>query len=120
MSKKINLKAGSIIAFKKHSLLKRIQSWFKREELPYNRYLIMAFGWREYPLEKDKIIFEPVKRYNSKESTELFVQCYFMSVFSSVEELKDVINSVRPNTIVGDSTLENSKFYKKITYSNAN
>lgn len=114
------IEAGSVISWKKHSLLKEIWAWIRRKELPYNRFTIIP-NRTELILINDTgatfnaAIYEPIRKYSRSESNKLSVLCKDCN-YNNEDwvDTANIINLVRPNTFAGPTTLNTCRYYKKV------
>ena len=114
------IEAGSVIAWKKYSLLKEIWAWIRRKELPYNRFTIIP-NRTELILINDTgatfnaAIYEPIRKYSRSESNKLSVLCKDCN-YNNEDwvDTANIINLVRPNTFTGLTTLNACRYYKKV------
>lgn len=114
------IEAGSVISWKKYSLLKEIWAWLRRKELPHNRFTIIP-NRTELILINDTgatfnaVIYEPIRKYSRLESNKLSVLCKDCN-YNNEDwvDTANIINLVRPNTFAGPTTLNTCRYYKKV------
>lgn len=116
----IMVEAGSVIAWKKYSLLKEVWAWIRRKELPYNKFTIIP-SRTELILINDMgcnfnaSIYEPIRKYSKVESNKLNILCKDNGYDSEDwVDTSNIINLVRPNTFSGTTTLNTCRYYKEV------
>lgn len=120
--KKFNLKHGSVLLWKDYNVFKRFWAWLTGKKLPYNRWML----WNSV---MDNACFlnmtspkayELVKPYNNKELKKLenFATKTSISEVIVEDDLKLIINCIRPNTIdvnggtIDGDWLAGNKYYR--------
>lgn len=119
----MTLDAGSVIAWKEYSPIKKFWYNLRRRELPYNKFtivpskteLIIVDGGLGFLL--NATVYEPIRKYSRAESGKLDLLCGDAK-YNNEDwvEIANIINLVRPNTFSGPTTLDTSKYYKKVKY----
>lgn len=114
------IEAGSVIAWKKYSLLKEVWAWLRRKELPYNRFTIIPGRTgliliNDTGINFNAAIYEPIRKYSKVESNKLNILCKD-SGYNNEDwvDTANIINLVRPNTFAGPTTLNTCRYYKKV------
>lgn len=115
MKKKIiEVKPGSVLMYKDYSWPKRMWAKMTKKNLPYNRYFFPAVAQEIMVKDnEDMVIYEPMKKYNKKETEKLLNICWDYS--EDIKEIILIINEIRPNTIDTENPdFESNKYYKTI------
>lgn len=115
------VEAGSVIAWKKYSLLKEVWAWLRRKELPHNRFTIIPSRTELILINNagkadfNAAIYEPIRKYSKVESSKLSILCKD-SGYNNEDwvDTANIINLVRPNTFAGSTTLNTCRYYKKV------
>lgn len=110
------LKPGTILVWKKHSMLKRIWHTMIGKELIYNRFTIIPEETELYfrQIGKNVHIYEPIRKYSKSEENKLAVLMGDKITYEDWLEVTDIINLVRPNTFCGHIALNECRYYKKV------
>lgn len=112
--KTINVKAGSIVAYKYYSIFEKL--WYKiiNKPLKYNSFDLCPVDM-EVETYKDCDIFEPVKSYSRSETSKAIHKYLRYITLADDTDILSIVNYIRPNTISDLSEIANSKFYKKVS-----
>lgn len=118
--KAIPIEAGSILCWKNYNIFKRIWYRLLNRELQYNMFgiitdttkLIKACGL-------NIALYTPIRKYSSEETIRLKKMCEefannFNLCVGTWEDVMRIVNLIRFNTFTGNSTLQDSKYYKNI------
>lgn len=114
-SKIVTLKPGTILCWKDYSIFRILWSKLTKKSLSYNRFAIITdpkdfITFSTYT----SIAYEPVKAYTQKELQKLTELVKKNADSDTFEDIKVIIDAVRPNTLKKELTLDNCKYYKKI------
>lgn len=121
--KKFDIKFGSVILWKKYNVFKRLWAKIKGKELPYNRWAMFNAEEEDvYVYGSDLKLYELIKPYNGKELKKLDAAATNVVISDMIleDDLKLIINCIRPNTIPDSTDPENgdwlagNKYYKEI------
>ena len=111
------LEPGSIIVWKDYSLLKKIWYNFLKRDLPYNKFTLITQKTELLSVngnfDSNTAIYEPIRKYSKLESNKLAVITGSLRYWL---DIADIINVIRPNTISGSITLDECKYYRKISF----
>lgn len=121
--KSFDIKVGSVMFWKQYNVFKRLWAWITGKKLPYNKWALFTtdLGKSSFPFQVATKVYEPVKPYTNKELKKLetlATQTVIADVIAD-EDLKLIINCVRPNTIhvdggvIDGDWLAGNKYYKK-------
>ncbi|MGM9531574.1 hypothetical protein [Intestinibacter sp.] len=120
--KTVDIKAGSVFAYKNYNIFKKLLYKLLNKSLKYNEFDFCPVPICDLEIDGDIDVFEPIKNYSSKEEIKAMKE--YMDFFFSVSEYYNtsdsatnvckIINTIRPNTIEDITEIANSKFYKKI------
>lgn len=120
--KTVDIKAGSVFAYKNHNIFKKLLYKLLNKPLKYNEFDFCPIPIYDTEIDCDIDVFEPIKSYSSKEiakATKEYMDFFFgineyYDTYNSATNICKIINTIRPNTIEDLSEIDNSKFYKKI------
>lgn len=114
------LEPGSIIVWKDYSLLKKIWYNFLKRDLPYNKFTLITQKTELLSVnsnfDSNTAIYEPIRKYSKLESNKLAVITGSLRYSNNWLDIADIINVIRPNTISGSITLDECKYYRKISF----
>lgn len=118
IARTLNLKPGSVIAWKEYPWYKRVWNTVLGRELPLNKFKpvtdrieLLVTKWYDSSIK----IYAPTKAYNNAETAKLRTIVYGNKVLS-LEDLNASVNCVRPNTLDENTKrIENVKYYFEIT-----
>lgn len=106
---------GTILCWKEYNIFTKLWNKLKKRDLPYNKFEIIPTSIELLTIDKYNFVaYAPIRKYSKQEIHKL------QSVYDNCvndrnwEDIKAIINIVRPNTFNDYSTLEECKYYKKI------
>lgn len=109
------VRPGTILCWKEYNIFTRLWNKLKKKDLPYNKFEIIPTSIELLTIDKyNFVVYAPIRKYSKQEIHKL------QSVYDNCvndrnwEDIKAIINIVRPNTFNDYSTLEECKYYKKI------
>ena len=109
------VRPGTILCWKEYNTFTKLWNKLKKRDLPYNKFEIIPTSIELLTIDKYNFVaYAPIRKYSKQEIHKL------QSVYDNCvndrnwEDIKAIINIVRPNTFNDYSTLEECKYYKKI------
>lgn len=109
------VRPGTILCWKEYNIFTKLWNKLKKRDLPYNKFEIIPTSIELLTIDKYNFVaYAPIRKYSKREIHKL------QSVYDNYvndrnwEDIKAIINIVRPNTFNDSSTLEECKYYKKI------
>lgn len=109
------VRPGTILCWKEYNIFTKLWNKLKKRDLPYNKFEIIPTSIELLTIDKYNFVaYAPIRKYSKQEIHKL------QSVYNNCvndrnwEDIKAIINIVRPNTFNDSSTLEECKYYKKI------
>lgn len=109
------VRPGTILCWKEYNIFTKLWNKLKKRDLPYNKFEIIPTSIELLTIDKYNFVaYAPIRKYSKQEIHELqsvYNNCIPNSYW---EDVKTIINIVRPNTFSDSSTLEECKYYKKI------
>lgn len=109
------VRPGTILRWKEYNIFTKLWNKLKKRDLPYNKFEIIPTSIELLTIDKYNFVaYAPIRKYSKQEIHKL------QSVYDNCvndrnwEDIKAIINIVRPNTFNDSSTLEECKYYKKI------
>lgn len=109
------VRPGTILCWKEYNIFTKLWNKLKKRDLPYNKFEIIPTSIELLTIDKYNFVaYAPIRKYSKQEIHKL------QSVYDNCvndrnwEDIKAIINIVRPNTFNDYSTLEECKYYKKI------
>ena len=109
------VRPGTILCWKEYNIFTKLWNKLKKRDLPYNKFEIIPTSIELLTIDKYNFVaYAPIRKYSKQEIHKL------QSVYDNRvndrnwEDIKAIINIVRPNTFNDSSTLEECKYYKKI------
>nr|DAR70428.1 MAG TPA: hypothetical protein [Caudoviricetes sp.] len=109
------VRPGTILCWKEYNIFTKLWNKLKKRDLPYNKFEIIPTSIELLTIDKYNFVaYAPIRKYSKQEIHKL------QSVYDNCvndrnwEDIKAIINIVRPNTFNDSSTLEECKYYKKI------
>lgn len=109
------VRPGTILCWKEYNIFTKLWNKLKKRDLPYNKFDIIPTSIELLTIDKYNFVaYAPIRKYSKQEIHKL------QSVYDNCvndrnwEDIKAIINIVRPNTFNDYSTLEECKYYKKI------
>lgn len=109
------VRPGAILCWKEYNIFTKLWNKLKKRDLPYNKFEIIPTSIELLTIDKYNFVaYAPIRKYSKQEIHKL------QSVYDNCvndrnwEDIKAIINIVRPNTFNDYSTLEECKYYKKI------
>jgi hypothetical protein len=109
------VRPGTILCWKEYNIFTKLWNKLKKRDLPYNKFEIIPTSIELLTIDKYNFVaYAPIRKYSKQEIHKL------QSVYDNYvndrnwEDIKAIINIVRPNTFNDSSTLEECKYYKKI------
>lgn len=109
------VRPGTILCWKEYNIFTKLWNKLKKRDLPYNKFEIIPTSIELLTIDKyNFVVYAPIRKYSKQEIHKL------QSVYDNCvndrnwEDIKAIINIVRPNTFNDYSTLEECKYYKKI------
>lgn len=109
------VRPGTILCWKEYNIFTKLWNKLKKRDLPYNKFEIIPTSIELLTIDKYNFVaYAPIRKYSKQEIHKL------QSVYDNYvndrnwEDIKAIINIVRPNTFNDSSTLEKCKYYKKI------
>lgn len=108
------VRPGTILCWKDYSIFTRIWSKLRKRDLLCNRFEIISTTIELLTIDKYNFTaYAPIRNYNKQETRKLQTLCENCTTDHNWDEIKTIINIIRPNTF-GNSTIEECKYYKKI------
>lgn len=109
------VRPGTILCWKEYNIFTKLWNKLKKRDLPYNKFEIIPTSIELLTIDKYNFVaYAPIRKYSKQEIHKLqsvYNNCILNSYW---EDVKTIINIVRPNTFSDSSTLEECKYYKKI------
>ena len=109
------VRPGTILCGKEYNIFTKLWNKLKKRDLPYNKFEIIPTSIELLTIDKYNFVaYAPIRKYSKQEIHKLqsvYNNCIPNSYW---EDVKTIINIVRPNTFNDSSTLEECKYYKKI------
>lgn len=109
------VRPGTILCWKEYNIFTKLWNKLKKRDLPYNKFEIIPTSIELLTIDKYNFVaYAPIRKYSKQEIHKLqsvYNNCIPNSYW---EDVKTIINTVRPNTFNDSSTLEECKYYKKI------
>lgn len=109
------VRPGTILCWKEYNIFTKLWNKLKKRDLPYNKFEIIPTSIELLTIDRYNFVaYAPIRKYSKQEIHKLqsvYNNCIPNSYW---EDVKTIINIVRPNTFSGSSTLEECKYYKKI------
>lgn len=109
------VRPGTILCWKEYNIFTRLWNKLKKKDLPYNKFEIIPTSIELLTIDRYNFVaYAPIRKYSKQEIHKLqsvYNNCIPNSYW---EDVKTIINIVRPNTFNDSSTLEECKYYKKI------
>lgn len=109
------VRPGTILCWKEYNIFTKLWNKLKKRDLPYNKFEIIPTSIELLTIDRYNFVaYAPICKYSKREIHKL------QSVYDNCvndrnwEDIKAIINIVRPNTFNDSSTLEECKYYKKI------
>lgn len=109
------VRPGTILCWKEYNIFTKLWNKLKKRDLLYNKFEIIPTSIELLTIDKYNFVaYAPIRKYSKQEIHKL------QSVYDNCvndrnwEDIKAIINIVRPNTFNDYSTLEECKYYKKI------
>lgn len=109
------VRPGTILCWKEYNIFTKLWNKLKKRDLLYNKFEIIPTSIELLTIDKYNFVaYAPIRKYSKQEIHKLqsvYNNCIPNSYW---EDVKTIINIVRPNTFSDSSTLEECKYYKKI------
>ncbi len=109
------VRPGTILCWKEYNIFTKLWNKLKKRDLPYNKFEIIPTSIELLTIDRYNFVaYAPIRKYSKQEIHKLqsvYNNCIPNSYW---EDVKTIINIVRPNTFGDSSTLEECKYYKKI------
>lgn len=109
------VRPGTILCWKEYNIFTKLWNKLKKRDLPYNKFEIIPTSIELLTIDRYNFVaYAPIRKYSKQEIHKLqsvYNNCILNSYW---EDVKTIINIVRPNTFSDSSTLEECKYYKKI------
>lgn len=109
------VRPGTILCWKEYNIFTELWNKLKKRDLPYNKFEIIPTSIELLTIDRYNFVaYAPIRKYSKQEIHKLqsvYNNCIPNSYW---EDVKTIINIVRPNTFNDSSTLEECKYYKKI------
>lgn len=109
------VRPGTILCWKEYNIFTKLWNKLKKKDLPYNKFEIIPTSIELLTIDRYNFVaYAPIHKYSKQEIHKLqsvYNNCIPNSYW---EDVKTIINIVRPNTFSDSSTLEECKYYKKI------
>lgn len=109
------VRPGTILCWKEYNIFTKLWNKLKKRDLPYNKFEIIPTSIELLTIDRYNFVaYAPIRKYSKQEIHKLqsvYNNCIPNSYW---EDVKTIINIVRPNTFNDSSTLEECKYYKKI------
>lgn len=109
------VRPGTILCWKEYNIFTRLWNKLKKRDLPYNKFEIIPTSIELLTIDRYNFVaYTPIRKYNKQEIYKL------QSIYGNCiedrnwDDVKIIINIIRPNTFDNSSTLEECKYYKKI------
>lgn len=109
------VRPGTILCWKEYNIFTKLWNKLKKRDLPYNKFEIIPTSIELLTIDKYNFVaYAPIRKYSKQEIHKL--QAVYDNYVNdrNWEDIKAIINIVRPNTFNDSSTLEECKYYKKI------
>lgn len=107
------VRPGTILCWKEYNIFTKLWNKLKKRDLPYNKFEIIPTSIELLTIDKYNFVaYAPIRKYSKQEIYKL--QSVYDINDRNWEDIKAIINIVRPNTFNDSSTLEECKYYKKI------
>lgn len=109
------VRPGTILCWKEYNIFTKLWNKLKKRDLPYNKFEIIPTSIELLTIDKYNFVaYAPIRKYSKQEIHKL--QSVYVNCVNdrNWEDIKAIINIVRPNTFNDSSTLEECKYYKKI------
>lgn len=110
------LEPGSIICWKQYNILKRLWNLLLGRKTANNKFLLITRRTELLTIGSflNIEVYEPIRKYNRYEVSKLqTIYEGYEHIYNWVEAT-GTINIVRPNTFPNMTTIEDSKYYKKV------
>ena len=109
------VRPGTILCWKEYNIFTKLWNKLKKRDLPYNKFEIIPTSIELLTIDRYNFVaYAPIRKY-SKQVIHKLQSVYDNCVNDrNWEDIKAIINIVRPNTFNDSSTLEECKYYKKI------
>lgn len=109
------VRPGTILCWKEYNIFTKLWNKLKKRDLPYNKFEIIPTSIELLTIDRYNFVaYAPIRKYSKQEIHKL-QSVYNNRIPNSYwEDVKTIINIVRPNTFSDSSTLEECKYYKKI------
>lgn len=108
------VRPGTILCWKEYNIFTKLWNKLKKRDLPYNKFEIIPTSIELLTIDKYNFVaYAPIRKYSKQEIHKLqsvYNNCIPNSYW---EDVKTIINIVRPNTFSDSSTLEECKYYKR-------
>ena len=109
------VRPGTILCWKEYNIFTKLWNKLKKRDLPYNKFEIIPTSIELLTIDKYNFVaYAPIRKYSKQEIHKLQSVYYNCVNDRNWEDIKAIINIVRPNTFNDSSTLEECKYYKKI------
>lgn len=110
------LEPGSIICWKQYNILKRLGNFLLGRKVINNRFLLITRRTELLTIGSflNIEVYEPIRKYNRYEVAKLQTIYEGYEHIHNWVEATGTINIVRPNTFPNMTTIEDSKYYKKV------
>ena len=109
------VRPGTILCWKEYNIFTKLWNKLKKRDLPYNKFEIIPTSIELLTIDKYNFVaYAPIRKYSKQEIHKLqsvYNNCIPNSYW---DDVKTIINIIRPNTFDNSSTLEECKYYKKI------
>lgn len=109
------VRPGTILCWKEYNIFTKLWNKLKKRDLSYNKFEIIPTSIELLTIDRYNFVaYAPIRKYSKQEIHKLqsvYNNCIPNSYW---EDVKTIINIVRPNTFSDSSTLEECKYYKKI------
>ena len=109
------VRPGTILCWKEYNIFTKLWNKLKKRDLTYNKFEIIPTSIELLTIDRYNFVaYAPIRKYSKQEIHKLqsvYNNCIPNSYW---EDVKTIINIVRPNTFSDSSTLEECKYYKKI------
>lgn len=109
------VRPGTILCWKEYNIFTKLWNKLKKRDLPYNKFEIIPTSIELLTIDRYNFVaYAPIRKYSKQEIHKLqsvYNNCIPNSYW---EDVKTIINIIRPNTFDNSSTLEECKYYKKI------
>lgn len=108
------VRPGTILCWKEYNIFTKLWNKLKKRDLPYNKFEIIPTSIELLTIDRYNFVaYTPIRKYNKQEIHKLQTLYDNCMIEHDWDEIKTIINIVRPNTF-NNSPIEECKYYKKL------